>query len=153
LQPLYGYALAEYILQQHCASGSGKPLVIYEMGAGNGTLMSNILSWIQRKAPNVYHTMRYNIIEISKQLTERQEWNNMSHLTEQVRQSGRVRIVNKSIFDWSETVQEPCFFIALEVLVRASSAPQIDIRIILRMMWCGIISAWSVRKRHRCKHA
>ncbi len=116
---MYGHALAAYILQQHRQSTHGHPLVIYEMGAGNGTLMSNILDYIQHQAPEIYESMRYNIIEISKQLTERQEWNNMSRLHQQARQSGRVKIINKSIFDWTDRVEEPCFFIALEVIVRS----------------------------------
>ena len=31
--------------------------------------------------------------------------------------SRQVEVVNKSIFDWDEVVNEPCYFVGLEVLV------------------------------------
>lgn len=114
-KPLYGYAIAKYILKEHGSSKS--PLVIYEMGAGNGTMMCNILTYIQENAPKIYETTQYNIIEISKQLSERQEWNNISRRSKDMNKfKNNVRIINRSIFDWARVVNEPCFFLALEVI-------------------------------------
>lgn len=116
-KPWYGYALANYILQTHREQyPAGTPLIIYEMGAGNGTLMCNILSHIRAQEPAIYRRMRYNIIEISKQLTERQEWNNLSRLNREAKRFDCIRIINKSIFDWDQTEDRPCYFIALEVI-------------------------------------
>lgn len=117
-KPWYGYALANYILQEYEKMPKSGPLIIYEMGAGNGTLMGNILDYVKNYAPDIYKNMNYNIIEISRQLSERQEWNNMSQLDTEVRKHPNVRIINQSIFDWQEKVNENCFFIALEVIVR-----------------------------------
>lgn len=116
-KPWYGYAIGEYILREHLQKSSNRPLILYEMGAGNGTLMCNILEHIQRSNPRVYASMQYNVIEISKQLTERQEWNNMSKLAQEARKHKNVRIINRSIFDWTQKVDDECFFIALEVIV------------------------------------
>ncbi len=93
-------------------------MVIYEMGAGNGTLMVNIMEYLRQHAPHVYKQARYNIIEISQQLSERQEFNNISSLSEQVNKyQSKVSIINKSIFDWDTRIPDECFFIALEVVV------------------------------------
>lgn len=118
-KPYYGFAIAEYILSEHLKRNSGKPLIIYEMGAGNGTMMRNIMQYVQKKRPDLFSSMKYNIIEISRQLTERQEWTNMSQLSRQAQlYQKQVQIINKSIFDWDEYVEDDCFFIALEVIVR-----------------------------------
>ena len=48
-----------------CIAGYG-PIV--EMGAGNGTLMLNILDYIRETDPAVYACTRFRIIEISSSL-------------------------------------------------------------------------------------
>lgn len=55
---------------------------------------------------------RYRIIEITEQLANKQ-----TALAREAGHSERVEIVNKSIFEWNEVVEEPCFFLAMEVLV------------------------------------
>ena len=89
-------------------------LLIYEMGAGNGTLMLNILDYIRIEHPEVYQRTKFRIIEISSSLASLQ--------AEQLKQSAysrghldKVEIINKSIFDWDTYVSSPCFFLALEV--------------------------------------
>jgi SAM-dependent MidA family methyltransferase len=83
------------------------------MGAGNGTLMKNILDYIEEHEPQVYKRTRYKVIEISENLAEQQR--------QLIQQDGRhvkaVEIVHQSILEWNTTVPEPCFVIALEVLV------------------------------------
>jgi len=89
-------------------------LLIYEMGAGNGTLMLNILDYIRIEHPEVYQRTKFRVIEISSSLADLQ--------SEQLRQSAysrghldKVEIINRSIFDWDTYVSSPCFFLALEV--------------------------------------
>ncbi|KAI8899628.1 S-adenosyl-L-methionine-dependent methyltransferase [Globomyces pollinis-pini] len=109
-QPWYGNALANYILTQYKSDNKGNEyLDIYEIGAGNGTLMSNILDYIRMTEPQIYTKTRYNIIEISHQLSKRQ-------YKQAEKTNHKVQIINKSIFDWSDAVPQPCFFIAMEVL-------------------------------------
>ncbi len=41
--PVYGSAIASFILQHHAAHASGEPLSIVEVGGGNGTLAKDIM--------------------------------------------------------------------------------------------------------------
>jgi hypothetical protein len=111
-------------------------LIIYEIGAGNGTLMADILDFLAVEAPEVYARTKYRIIEISDRLVgkqkgsvaggKRREQGGMSEGEmgrEKARRRGhgdRVEVIGKSIFEWDRVVHEPCFFIAMEVLVSAS---------------------------------
>ncbi|KAK9454628.1 S-adenosyl-L-methionine-dependent methyltransferase [Dipodascopsis uninucleata] len=114
-QPYYGQAIARYLLINYLLSlYPYYDLNIYEVGGGNGTLMLNILDYIRESHPDVYKRTRYNIIEISSALAAKQS----APLLEKLETQGyidKVRIINKSIFDWNVEVPEPCFFIALEV--------------------------------------
>lgn len=114
-QPYYGEALARYLLVNYKLSlYPYNDLIIYEMGGGNGTLMINILDYIREKQPDVYSRTKYNIVEISSQLADKQ----MSNLQKRVHDTdhtSKVQIINSSIFNWDTVVPEPCFFIALEV--------------------------------------
>src|SRR5690606_8928172 len=72
-QPYYGEAIARYLVANYKLSVYPyHDLVIYEMGAGNGTLMANILDYIRSADPDVYERTRYKIIEISPALAARQ---------------------------------------------------------------------------------
>lgn len=89
-------------------------LIIYEMGAGNGTMMLNILDYIRVNHPDVYQRTQYKIIEISSSLASLQA----KQLRETAESRGhvdKVEIINRSIFDWDTYVSSPCFFLALEV--------------------------------------
>ncbi|CAI7925100.1 unnamed protein product, partial [Closterium sp. NIES-54] len=68
-QPWYGYAVADFILSTHPPT---KPLKIYEVGGGGGTLARNILDRLQAKAPAVHRRCRYTSVEISPALAQRQ---------------------------------------------------------------------------------
>ncbi len=89
-------------------------LIIYEIGGGNGTLMNNILDRIRDKDPDVYLRTQYYIIEISEKLSALQ----LQTFTEGPHDA-RVQIVHKSIFNWDHTVRDPCFILALEVMVNS----------------------------------
>ncbi|CAI5976861.1 unnamed protein product, partial [Closterium sp. NIES-64] len=68
-QPWYGYAVADFILSSHSPT---KPLKMYEVGGGGGTLARNILDRLKAKAPAVYRHCRYTSVEISPALARRQ---------------------------------------------------------------------------------
>lgn len=89
-------------------------LIIYEMGAGRGTLMLNILDYIRDVEPEVYTKTRYKVIEISTNLASVQQ-RSLMQTAESRGHRGKVEIINKSIFDWRDPVPSPCFFLAFEV--------------------------------------
>jgi len=114
-RPYYGEAIARYLVENYkLTTYPYHDLIIYEMGAGRGTLMTNILDYIRDLEPAVYARTRYKIIEISTQLATIQN----SQLMKSAAGRGhadRVEIINQSIFDWSQPVPSPCFFLAFEV--------------------------------------
>lgn len=109
-RPYYGEAIARYLVSNyHMTSYPYHDLIIYEMGAGRGTLMLNILDYIRDMDPSVYDRTKYRVIEISSSLAELQKKNLAGD------HADKVEIINKSIFDWTESVSSPCFFLAMEV--------------------------------------
>ena len=114
-RPFYGEAFARYLVTNYKLSHHPyHDLIIYELGAGNGTLMLNILDYIRDLHPDVYPRTKFKIIEISSSLASRQS----SQLTRSASARGHadhVEIINRSIFNWSTYVPEPCYFLALEV--------------------------------------
>lgn len=108
-KPYYGNAIARYIAEKYRHDPRNSRLSIYEVGAGNGTLMMNILDYLEANEPEFYSAARYTVIEISTQLVEKQ----ISHS----RHCDKITIVNKSILNWEDHIDESCFFIALEVVV------------------------------------
>ena len=111
--PHYGEAIGRYLLSNYIASMFPyHDLIIYEMGAGRGTLMLNILDYLRDVEPLVYSRTKYRIIEISSSLAKIQK----AKVTASERgHSERVQVINCSIFDWGERVTDPCFFLAMEV--------------------------------------
>ncbi|KAF2099610.1 DUF185-domain-containing protein [Rhizodiscina lignyota] len=114
-RPYYGEAIARYLVTNYKLSlYPYNDLLIYEMGAGNGTLMLNILDYIRDANPEVYERTKFKVIEISSSLAALQE----SQLMRSAVARGhleKVEIINRSIFDWDTYVSSPCFFLALEV--------------------------------------
>lgn len=114
-RPFYGEAIARYLVSNYrLTTYPYHDLLIYEMGAGRGTLMLNILDYIRAVDADVYARTRYNIIEISPSLADLQT----RHLLATAESRGhraRVDIVNASIFDWQRYEPSPCFFLAMEV--------------------------------------
>ncbi|KAL1941255.1 hypothetical protein VTO73DRAFT_7467 [Trametes versicolor] len=110
LKPWYGRALAQCLVSEYLLKYFPyEDFVIYEIGAGNGTLALNMLDYIQEEYPDVYERTRYNIIEISE---------NLSKLQRQKLESKHpcVTIHNKSIFRWDTREPAPCYFVAMEVI-------------------------------------
>lgn len=101
--------MAEYLLKYF----PYEDFVIYEIGAGNGTLARNMLDYIRDHHPEVYERTRYNIIEISGSLAKLQR----ELLLED---HPNVTVTHKSIFHWDAPEPSPCFFLAMEVIVSAA---------------------------------
>lgn len=114
-RPFYGEAIARYMVANYKLSlYPYHDLVIYELGAGNGTLMLNILDYIRHTDPEVYARTKFRIIEVSSTLASLQN----HHLNATAASRGhadKVEIINKSVFDWDTYVPTPCFFLAMEV--------------------------------------
>ncbi len=114
-RPYYGEAIARCIVGKYKLSDyPHQDLVIYEMGAGNGTLMLNILDHIRDAYPEVYIRTKFKVIEISSHLASLQAAQLVMSANSREHKN-HVEIINKSIFDWKTFVPEPCWFLALEV--------------------------------------
>jgi hypothetical protein len=114
-RPYYGEAIARYLIANYkLTSYPYHDLIIYEMGAGRGTLMLNILDYIRATDAAVYDRTKFKIVEISPALAALQSRQLLSS-TAGRGHAGKVEIINRSIFDWDQPVPSPCFFLAFEV--------------------------------------
>jgi Putative S-adenosyl-L-methionine-dependent methyltransferase len=114
-RPYYGEAIARYLVTNYRLTlFPYHDLIIYEMGAGNGTLMKNILDYIRDTDPEVYQRTKFRIIEISPALAQLQ-LRNLKKSPAAEEHLEHVEIINRSIFDWNTYIHSPCFFLALEV--------------------------------------
>ena len=110
-QPYYGQAIAQCLVSEYLLKYFPyEDLVIYEIGAGNGTLAMDILDYIRSEYPEVYERTHYNIVEISGRLAKLQQ-----ELL--VPRHACVNVTHKSIFHWDQREPAPCFFLAMEVIV------------------------------------
>ncbi|THU86244.1 DUF185-domain-containing protein [Dendrothele bispora CBS 962.96] len=109
-KPWYGQAIARCLVAEYLLKYFPyEDFVIYEIGAGNGTLAANILDYLQEEHPEVYDRTRYTIIEISGNLAKKQK--------QRLRRSHpSVQVVHKSVFHWDTREPAPCFFLAMEVI-------------------------------------
>ena len=101
------YLVAEYKLHLF----PSHDLVIYELGGGAGTLARDILDYIEEVEPEVYERTQYRIVEISARLASQQREVLARHARANV-----AEVVLRDFLQWDESVDEPCFFVALEVL-------------------------------------
>lgn len=114
-KPYYGQAIARYLTTNYkLLQYPYNDLIIYEMGAGNGTLMLNILDYIRDTEPLVYQRTKYKIIEISSSLAKLQQ-QNLLRAASSRSHAKKVEIINSSIFEWSYVVPSTCYFLAMEV--------------------------------------
>ena len=114
-RPYYGEALARYLVTNYKLSHHPyHDLIIYEMGAGNGTLMLNILDYIRDVEPDVYTRTKFKVIEISAALASLQT-SQLGRSASARGHADHIEIINRSIFDWKTYVPAPCYFLALEV--------------------------------------
>ncbi|KAF2199648.1 DUF185-domain-containing protein [Delitschia confertaspora ATCC 74209] len=113
--PYYGEAIARYLVEDYKYNFYPyHDMNIYEMGAGNGTMMLNVLDYIREMHPEVYERTKYKIIEISTNLAGLQQ-SGLAASAYAKGHASKVEIVNTSIFDWNTYVSSPCYFLALEV--------------------------------------
>lgn len=90
-------------------------LVIYEVGAGNGSFMVDSLLYIRQTAPDIFAKTEYRVIEISPMLAERQR--------ERAARAGlasKVEVINQDFLSWTGPsrpgeAEEACYVVALEV--------------------------------------
>lgn len=109
-QPWYGRAIAKCLVSEYLLKYFPyEDFIIYEIGAGNGTLARDILDHLRAEYPEVYDRTTYNIIEISASLAALQRRKLAGHAC--------VRVSHKSVFHWDTTEPAPCFFLAMEVIV------------------------------------
>ena len=114
-RPYYGEAIARYLVENYkLTSHPYHDLIIYEMGAGNGTLMLNILDYIRDAYPEIYERTKFKIIEISTALAALQS-QQLAKTADSRGHADHVEIINRSIFEWKTYVPEQCYFLALEV--------------------------------------
>ncbi|KAF8920847.1 DUF185-domain-containing protein [Mucidula mucida] len=109
-KPFYGHAIARCLVSEYLLKYFPyEDFVIYEIGAGNGTLALNILDYIRDEHPDVYERTRYTIVEISANLVKAQKKKlNGVHPC--------VKVINQSVFRWGKREPAPCFFLAMEVV-------------------------------------
>ncbi|KAG2011643.1 hypothetical protein CC2G_011736 [Coprinopsis cinerea AmutBmut pab1-1] len=109
-KPWYGQAIAQCVVSEYLLKYFPyEDFVIYEIGAGNGTLAMDILNYLQEAHPMVYERTRYNIIEISGSLVQLQK--------KKLRSAHPcVKITHQSVFHWNKREPSPCYFIAMEVV-------------------------------------
>lgn len=116
-RPHYAESMARYLISNYkLSSFPYHDLIIYEMGAGNGTFMVNVLDYIRSMDSEVYARTKYRIIEISTQLAGLQTNRLALPAADSHGHASKVEIINKSIFSWDTYVSSPCFFLALEVI-------------------------------------
>ena len=115
-RPHYAEAMARYFVANYrISSYPYEDLIIYELGAGNGTFMLNVLDYIRDTDPDIYARTRYKIVEISSTLADIQT-KNLAHTADARGHTDRVEIINKSILNWDTYVPSPCFVVCLEVV-------------------------------------
>jgi hypothetical protein len=109
-QPWYGYTLANYMLKHR----SG-PLKVLEIGGGTGTGALSILDFYYKHDRASYERIEYTVCEISPVIAETCLLR-LSKAHPHLVKTGRVKVLNKSAFDWEDSSDKQVFVIALEVL-------------------------------------
>ena len=113
--PHYGEVIARYLLDDYAYNlYPYQDLIVYELGAGNGTMMLNILDYVRAVRPAMYARMHYKIVEVSSALAALQA-QGLKQSASARGHAPKVEIINRSIFDWDSYVASPCYILALEV--------------------------------------
>lgn len=115
-RPHYAEAMARYLVANYKISlYPYHDLILYEVGAGNGSFMLSVLDFIRDTSPEVYERTKYKIIEISPALAALQK-SRLQGTAESRGHVHKVEVVNQSIFSWDKRVSSPCYFLAMEVI-------------------------------------
>ena len=110
-QPWYGHSIGNYCLTSLTHSN----LKIVEIGGGTGTCALSILDFLKKHSYKHYLSVDYTICEISPPLTEICK-KRLKAQHSQLVDRNQVKVLNRSIFDWSSQVNDQTFIIALEIL-------------------------------------
>ena len=117
-QPHYAHIICQALLyhyQLHHYPYSD--FQIYEIGAGNGSLMIDMLTYLRRYHPHIFERTKYTIIEISEALATRQRERVKAMEEQDPAWKGKVTVDNVDWFEWEGSSKESCYFVALEVFV------------------------------------
>ncbi|WVQ97160.1 hypothetical protein IAU59_004270 [Kwoniella sp. CBS 9459] len=114
-KPYYARTLLTAILQSYKLNHfPHEPLILYEVGAGNGSFMVDSLTYLRDEHPEIYARTTYRIIEISSALAKGQKAR-----AEKEGFGEKVEVINSDIFKWEGPGDgkrnEACFVVALEV--------------------------------------
>ncbi|OCF33279.1 hypothetical protein I316_05020 [Kwoniella heveanensis BCC8398] len=118
-KPYYARTLLMAILQSYKLNHfPHEPLILYEVGAGNGSFMVDSLTYLRDEYPEIYSRTKYRIIEISSALAKGQRAR-----AEKEGFGDKVEVINSDIFKWEGSSNgngkgnrnEACFVVALEV--------------------------------------
>lgn len=105
-RPHYGRAIANCILRKW----DGKaPIIIYEVGPGNGSLCEDIMLHFQQEIPSHIDKVEYHLIEISKYQADNILVNLLNKFPK------NIRIHNISFLQWSIVERRKVFVLAMEV--------------------------------------
>lgn len=105
-RPYYGRAIGQCIL---CKWDGCSPIVVYEVGPGNGSLSEDILQYFKDEIPDVMPRVEYNLVEISKYQSDN------ILVGVQGKYPENIKIHNLSFLDWSVTETRKAFVLAMEV--------------------------------------
>ncbi len=81
----FGYCLAKQLQEMWDKMGRPEKFSVVEMGAGNGSLARNIISFMRLNAPSLYEALDYVIIEISSELVDKKQKPRLAEYREKVR--------------------------------------------------------------------
>ena len=73
--PVFGHSIARQLEEMWSSMGKPEKFDIVEMGAGNGVLAKQILTYMQRDQPELFSAAKYKILEISQGLIHKQREN------------------------------------------------------------------------------
>lgn len=136
-RPWYGRAIANWALSEH--ENNKRPLLVYEIGAGNASTAEDFLLYLRQNYPEVYRNTKYTVIELSYAMAEQQK-NRLAGFIDE----GVADVQNSNIIDWDEVVEEKCCVIGLEVL---DNMPHDRVVVEGKQVWQTQVSAYlSVKK-------
>lgn len=94
-------------------------MVIYELGAGDGSLAIDVMGYLEEVLEGEeWGKVEYNIVEISERLARGQEQRLGRWVGE-----GKVRVHRKDFLEWERREERECVVVALEVLVSRRERP------------------------------
>lgn len=109
-QPYYGWVLAEYMITvMRSKFHPSEPLIIYEVGAGAGTLAVSILNFLAEQYPDVYAQCEYHCIELSSYAIPVLRKRLVHHYH-------KAHIHHISIHNWRNLEPRRCFVLGVELL-------------------------------------